>query len=98
MLFDDTTSYPYQWTPARINDLYFGVYFQTFIPKEIKGANLVVSYDLVEITVEYSIPGSVNRKSPGKGEEKSLKEPIVYRNPFTTKTRSSNKNLPGNII
>jgi len=98
IVIDDTTSYPYQWTPARINDLYFGVYFQTFIPKEIKGANLVVSYDLVEITVEYSIPGSVNRKSPDSGEEKSFKEPIVYHNPFTTKMRSSNKNLPGNII
>jgi len=98
IVIDDTTSYPYQWTPARINDLYFGVYFQTFIPKEIKGANLVVSYDLVEITVEYSIPGSVNRKSPDSGEEKSFKEPIVYHNFFTTKMRSSNKNLPGNII
>ena len=85
IVIDDTTSYPYQWTPARINDLYFGVYFQTFIPKEIKGANLVVSYDLVEITVEYSIPGSVNRKSPDSGEEKSLKEPIAYHNPLQQK-------------
>ena len=80
----DTASYPYQWTPAKINDLYFGVGFQNYIPKEIKGASLVVSYDHVEITVEYSIPGSVVRKSPGKAETKSLKEPIAYHNPFTT--------------
>ena len=80
----DTASYPYQWTPAKINDLYFGVGFQNYIPKEIKGASLVVSYDHVEITVEYSIPGSAVRKSPGKAETKSLKEPIAYHNPFTT--------------
>jgi len=80
----DTASYPYQWTPAKINDLYFGVGFQNYIPKEIKGASLVVSYDQVEITVEYSIPGSVFRNSPGKAETKSLKEPIAYHNPFTT--------------
>jgi len=80
----DTASYPYQWTPAKINDLYFGVGFQNYIPKEIKGASLVVSYDHVEITVEYSIPGSVVRKSPVKTETKSLKDPIAYHNPFTT--------------
>ena len=80
----DTASYPYQWTPAKINDLYFGVGFQNYIPKEIKGASLTISYDYVEITVEYSIPGSVFRKSPGKAETKSLKERIAYHNPFTT--------------
>ena len=54
LVFD--IEYPYQWTPARVNDLYFGIMFQTYIPEEIIGASLVVSYDLVEITVKYSIP------------------------------------------
>jgi hypothetical protein len=43
---------PYQWTPARVNDPYFGVLFQLLPPE---GGSVVVYYDLVEITVEYSI-------------------------------------------
>lgn len=46
---------PYQWTPARINDSYFGVLFQTASVENSKGS-AVISYDLVEITVEYSQP------------------------------------------
>jgi len=42
----------FQWTPARINDPYFGVLFQLLPPE---GGSVVVYYDLVEITVEYSI-------------------------------------------
>lgn len=46
---------PYQWTPARINDPYFGVLFQTSSVENTKGF-AVINYDLVEITVEYSLP------------------------------------------
>jgi hypothetical protein len=45
----------YQWTPARINDPYFGVLFQTASVENSKGS-AVINYDLVEITVEYAIP------------------------------------------
>jgi hypothetical protein len=73
---------PYQWTPAMINDPYFGVLFQTLTPEN---GSVVVYYDWVEITVDYSQPPTVARKSPGMAEEKVLKGPIVYPNPFTTK-------------
>jgi hypothetical protein len=46
---------PYQWTPARVNDPYFGVLFQTAAVENSKGF-AVINYDLVEITVEYSLP------------------------------------------
>lgn len=50
-----TNGQPFQWTPARINDPYFGVMFQT--ASEAKGKGFaVIHYDLVEITVEYSLP------------------------------------------
>jgi len=46
---------PYQWTPVRINDPYFGVLFQTASVAKSKGFS-VISYDLVDITVQYSLP------------------------------------------
>ena len=46
---------PYQWTPARINDPYFGVLFQTSAVEKSKGW-AVIYYDLAEVTVEYSQP------------------------------------------
>ena len=46
-------SQSYQWTAARINDPYFGVLFQLLPPE---GSSVVVYYDLVEITVVYSLP------------------------------------------
>ena len=45
----------YNWTPARINDSYFGVLFQTVSVEKSKGS-AVINYDLVEVTVEYSMP------------------------------------------
>jgi hypothetical protein len=45
----------FQWTPARINDPYFGVLFQTASVAKSKGF-AVINYDLVEITIEYSLP------------------------------------------
>lgn len=79
-------SIPYQWTPAKINDLYFGIELQSFIPTEIKGASLVVRYDLVEITVEFSMPVAASRQSKGNVETKPVKAPVIYSNPFITKT------------
>ena len=50
-----TNGQTFQWTPARINDPYFGVLFQT--GSEAKSTGFaVINYDLVEITVEYSLP------------------------------------------
>jgi hypothetical protein len=46
---------PYQWTPARINDSYFGILFQTGSIENSKGS-AVIKYELVEITVEYALP------------------------------------------
>ena len=40
----------YQWTPAMINDPAFGVRIDNGMPS----GSVVVYYDLVEITVEYS--------------------------------------------
>ena len=42
----------YQWTPAMINDPAFGVRIANARP----AGSVVVYYDLVEITVEYSLP------------------------------------------
>jgi hypothetical protein len=44
----------YQWTPAMINDRDFGVRIDVYPP--VGGGAVVVYYDLVEITVEYSFP------------------------------------------
>jgi hypothetical protein len=46
---------PYQWTPARINDSYFGILFQTGSIENSKGS-AVIKYELVEISVEYALP------------------------------------------
>jgi hypothetical protein len=46
----------YQWTPAMINDADFGVRIDTYAPV---GGSLTVYYDLVTITVQYSLPGVV---------------------------------------
>ena len=43
----------YQWTPAMINDPDFGVRIDTYPPV---GGSLIVYYDLVTITVQYSLP------------------------------------------
>jgi hypothetical protein len=44
----------YQWTPAIVNHQYFGVRIASYTPSG-KGA-VVINYDLVEVTVEYSLP------------------------------------------
>lgn len=74
----------YQWTPAMVNHQYFGVRIDTYL-LEGRGS-VTVSYDLVEVTVAYSIPEAGTRKSPDVAKTKPLKAPIVYPNPFTTKS------------
>jgi len=44
----------YQWTPAIVNDQYFGVRIDNY-PPIVKGS-VQICYDLVDITVEYSLP------------------------------------------
>jgi hypothetical protein len=44
----------YQWTPAMINDPDFGARIDVYPP--VGRGSVVVYYDLVEITVEYSLP------------------------------------------
>lgn len=43
----------YKWTSEMINDLAFGVRINTYDPE---GSSVVVYYDLVTITVQYSLP------------------------------------------
>ncbi len=45
---------PYQWTPAIVNHTFFGVRIDTYPP--IGRGGVVVYYDLVEVTIEYSMP------------------------------------------
>jgi len=56
----------YQWTPAIINLPYFGVRIDSYPP--IGRGSVVVYYDLVEITVEYSLPASAKSESSNIGE------------------------------
>ena len=44
----------YQWTPAIVNHQYFGVRIDSY-PLSGKGS-VVINYDLVEVTVQYSLP------------------------------------------
>jgi hypothetical protein len=44
----------YQWTPAIVNHQYFGIRIDSYPPSG-KGS-VVVNYDLVEVTVQYSLP------------------------------------------
>jgi hypothetical protein len=44
----------YQWTPAIINQIYFGLRIDSYPP--VGHGSDVVYYDLVEITIEYSPP------------------------------------------
>lgn len=74
----------YLWTPTIVNQTTFGVRISNYKP--IGKGSVQVCYDLVEVTIEYSLPEVVNRKAPDIVETKQLKEPIVYPNPFTTKS------------
>ena len=49
----------YLWTPAIINHQYFGVRIDSYTP--IGNGSVVVNYDFVDITVEYSLPETTAR-------------------------------------
>ena len=74
----------YEWTPAMVNQVTFGVRIDNYKP--IGKGSVQICYDMVEVTVEYSLSEAGTRKAPGIVETKQLKEPIVYPNPFTTKS------------
>src|SRR5688572_6751827 len=73
----------YQWTPAMINDTEFGVSIATQ-STGTTGSGAVIVYDLLEITVEYSLPAA--RTSLLAAETPLVNQPTVYPNPFTTHT------------
>jgi hypothetical protein len=74
---------PYQWTPAIVNHTFFGVRIDNYFP--IGHGSVQICYDLVEITVEYS-PPAIAAQLPLVRETTTLKQPVVFPNPFTTKT------------
>ena len=74
---------PYQWTPAMVNAITFGVRIDNYPP--IGKGSVQICYDLVTVTVEYSQPATKAGRSSAVAEVKPLKEPIIYPNPFTTK-------------
>ena len=74
----------YEWTPAMVNAITFGVRIDNYPP--IGKGSVQVCYDQVTVTVEYSQPVTKAGRSPAVAEVKPLKEPIIYPNPFTTKT------------
>jgi hypothetical protein len=74
---------PYAWTPAMVNHTFFGVRIDNFPP--VGRGTAQVCYDLVEITVQYSQPPIAGRLQ-GATESQSFKQPIIYPNPFATKT------------
>jgi len=74
---------PYEWTPAMVNAITFGVRIMNYHP--IGRGTVQICYDMVEVTVEYSQPATKAGRSSVAAETKPLKEPIIYPNPFTTK-------------
>ena len=63
-----------------INDTEFGV----SIAAQSTGSGAVIVYDLLEITVEYTLPAA--RTSLLAAETPLVNQPTVYPNPFTTHT------------
>jgi len=74
---------PYEWTPAMVNAITFGVSIRSYPP--VGKGSVQVCYDLVEVTVEYSQTATKAGRSSVAAEVEPLKEPIIYPNPFTTK-------------
>jgi hypothetical protein len=74
----------YQWTPAIVNAVTFGVRIDNFPP--VGKGSVAINYDLVEITVQYSLITASSSHLENTIETNVLKAPVVYPNPFTTKT------------
>jgi len=73
----------YQWTPAIVNAVTFGVRIDNYHP--IGKGTVQICYDLVQVTIEYSQTATIAGRSSAAEEVKPLREPIIYPNPFTTK-------------
>jgi hypothetical protein len=74
----------YQWTPAMVNNIRFGVRIDNYPP--VGHGSVQVCYDLVEVTIEYSPALTTNRRNTSEiPEVNASTEPIVYPNPFTRK-------------
>jgi hypothetical protein len=67
-----------------VNAITFGVRIDNYPP--IGKGSVQVCYDMVTVTVEYSQPATKVGRSSVAVEVKPLKEPIIYPNPFTTKS------------
>jgi len=74
----------YQWTPSMVNQITFGVRIDNYPP--IGKGSVQVCYDLVEVTIEYSLPVT----SPGQVSKaagaKTFNTPFIYSTPLITKT------------
>ena len=60
----------YLWTPAIVNHQYFGIRIDSYPPSG-KGS-VVINYDLVEVTVQYSQPVTIARRSAGISDLKPI--------------------------
>lgn len=78
----------YQWTPAMINDYYFGFDLNARQIK-LRGAGKleVAAYlDKLEITIEYTQPGVKVAKNTIENEAGIFFNVVAFPNPFTTQT------------
>jgi hypothetical protein len=66
----------YQWTPSMVNQTTFGVRIDNYPP--IGKGSVQVCYDLVEVTIEYSLPVT----SPGK-YRRQQEQKLSIRHLFT---------------
>jgi hypothetical protein len=74
----------YQWTPAMVNHVRFGVRIENFPP--VGHGSVAICYDRVEVTVQFTEPPTAAAKAEVREDTKPLKQPIVYPNPFTSRT------------
>jgi hypothetical protein len=91
---------PFQWTPAMVNDSYFGFSLSAEQVQQVRiqgkpesafhGRPGAVAYiDLLTITVEYSVPSGISASSIRLKEAFATNEiykAVVYPNPFSTQT------------
>jgi hypothetical protein len=73
----------YQWTPAIVNAVTFGVRIDNYPP--VGKGSVQIHYDMVEVTVEYSVSTASSSHLENTPQTNIMKAPVVYPNPFTTK-------------
>jgi hypothetical protein len=74
----------YQWTPAVVNSQLFGVRIDNYVP--IGNGSVVISYDLVEVSVQYTLPTASSSHLENSLVTNRLEAPTVTPNPFRTIT------------